>query len=100
MNSFVSLALLLVGSLLVCAARAQLPADVKSDLGPGVPPLRVRPGYRLTRAVPDKKLKEARFIQFSADGKTLFLAQREQGNILALRDPDADGVFQTITTFT
>jgi glucose/arabinose dehydrogenase len=79
---------------------AQLPPDVKSDLGPGVPPLKVRPGYRVTRALPDKVLKqEARFLQFSGDGKTLYLSQREAGNILAVRDADADGVFQTVKTF-
>ena len=40
--------------LLPAGASAQLPSDLKdSDLGPGVPPMRVRPGYRVTRAVPD-----------------------------------------------
>jgi glucose/arabinose dehydrogenase len=93
--------LLVSAALLVPAAslRAQLPPDVASDLGPDVPALKVRPGYRVTRAVPEKQLKAARFIQFSADGKTLFLSQREQGVILALRDPDDAGVFKTITTF-
>src|SRR5688572_32893008 len=83
------------------AAFAQLPTDLKdSDLGPGVPAMRVRPGYRVTRAVPDKQLKdEARFLEFSDDGKTLFVSFRDPGYILALRDPDADGVFKTSTTF-
>ncbi|MEA2708799.1 MAG: hypothetical protein QOF78_1400 [Phycisphaerales bacterium] len=82
-------------------ALAQLPTDLqKSDLGPGVPAMRVRPGYRVTRALPDKQLKdEARFLEFSADGKTLFVSFRDPGYILALRDPDADGVFKTTTTF-
>src|SRR5258708_40142503 len=79
---------------------AQLPAEVKSDLGPDVPALRVRPGYRVTRAVPDDAIRPggkaaasqpsqaqrrvrrgARFLQFSADGKTLFLSQSENGTI-------------------
>ena len=80
-------------------ALAQLPPDLKSDLGPDVPKFKVRPGFRVTRAFPPKAIREARFIQFSEDGKTLYLAQRESGNILALRDPDENGVFKTITTF-
>ena len=47
-------------------AFAQLPPDVKSDLGPDVPAFKVRPGYRVTRALPNKKVKNIRFIQFSA----------------------------------
>ena len=87
--------------LLPSRASAQLPTDLKdSDLGPGVPPMRVRPGYRVTRVLPDKQLKdEARFLEFSDDGKTLFVSFRDPGYILALRDPDADGVFKLSTTF-
>src|SRR4051794_7431769 len=89
---------------------AQLPADLKSDLGPDVPAFKVRPGYRVTRAVPDDAIRPgaagrattttsqptqaqrrvrrgARFLQFSPDGKTLFLSQSENGTILALRNP-------------
>src|SRR4051812_42517615 len=56
-------------------ANAQLPPDTKSDLGPDVPAFRVRPGYRVTRALPPKvsQVKDARFLEFSGDGKTLFL---------------------------
>lgn len=86
-------------SLLMPIAHAQLPDGVKSDLGPTVPAFRVRPGYRVTRAVADKALKNARFLQFSQDGKTLFVSNREDGWIYALRDPDDQGVYQTITTF-
>src|SRR3954462_13790391 len=82
---------------------AQLPDGVQSDLGEGVPALKVRPGYRVTRAVPDSAIKTipatqaangrrirqgARFLQFSPDGKTLFLSQRDVGQILALTDVD------------
>jgi glucose/arabinose dehydrogenase len=82
------------------AAFGQLPKDIKSDLGPDVPPMRVRPGYRVTRAVPPKQFKdESRFLEFSDDGNTLFISFRDNGYILALRDPDADGVYKTITTF-
>src|SRR6266550_5506326 len=41
----------------------------------------------------------ARFLQYSPDGKTLFLSQSENGTILALRDPDSGGVFKTVTVF-
>jgi glucose/arabinose dehydrogenase len=85
----------------VSNSSAQLPPGTKSDLGPGVPAFLVRPGYRVTRALPAKApgLRNARFLEFSGDGKTLFLAQRQQDEILALRDPDANGVYKTITTF-
>jgi glucose/arabinose dehydrogenase len=86
-------------SLLATRAAAQLPADLKSDLGPDVPAFKVRPGYRVTRAFADKKLREARFIQFSEDGKTLYVSQGGEGNIVALSEPDGDGVFQKMTTF-
>lgn len=86
--------------LVASTALAQLPPDVKSERGPDVPPMRVRPGYRVTRALPDKQLKdEARFLEFADDGKTLFVSFREPGYILALRDPDENGVFKTSTSF-
>src|SRR5216117_3195742 len=88
-------------AVLVSAAFAQLPPDVKSDLGEGVPAFKVRPGYRVTRALPERArpVQNIRFIQFSEDGKTLFIANREQGEIYALRDPDEKGVYKTITVF-
>src|SRR5438094_7092086 len=87
----------------VTPTRAQLPSDLKnSDLGPGGPAFRVRPGYRVTRALAPKApgLGTARFMEFSADGKTLFLSQgRKNGSVLALRNPDADGVYKDVTVF-
>src|SRR4051794_23967330 len=80
-------------------AFAQLPSNLKSDLGPDVPAFRVRPGYRVTRVVPNKALKMSRFIQFSEDGKTLFVSDLENGVIYALRDPDENGMYKTITNF-
>jgi glucose/arabinose dehydrogenase len=87
--------------LLSAVALGQLPPDLKnSDLGPDVPAFRVRPGYRVTRALAaNYPLRDSRFIEFSSDGKTLFLSERRHGMILALRDPDADGVYQTVTQF-
>src|SRR5437773_5279245 len=92
-------ACLLLSSCVQGPAVAQLPAEIKSDLGPNVPAFKVRPGYRVTRAVADKKLRNVRFVQFSQDGKTLFVSNREDGAIYALRDPDDQGVYQNITTF-
>jgi glucose/arabinose dehydrogenase len=89
-------------ALLTTAAFAQLPADTQSDLGPGVPAFKVRPGYRVTRALPAKfpGQRTARFLEFSADGKMLFLSQgKREGAVLALRNPDADGVYKDVTTF-
>src|SRR5438094_6109746 len=88
--------------LVLCAAsRAQLPPDLKSDLGPGVPAFRVRPGYRVTRVLPDKQhgVRDARFLEFSGDDKALFVSQRHEGDILCLRDPDETGMYKTVTTF-
>jgi glucose/arabinose dehydrogenase len=102
LNTFAPLAIALLAiAMLPLQSLAQLPPDLKSDLGPGVPPLRVRPGYRVTRALPDKfkPVKNIRFIQFSQDGKTLFISDREEGAIYALRDPDSDGVYKTVTIF-
>src|SRR4051812_30886434 len=88
---------------LVTDARAQLPDGLKSDLGPGVPNMKVRPGYRVTRAIPEtvKELRnrDARFMEFSGDGKTLFMSQKRDGTILAFRDADGDGVYRTVTTW-
>jgi glucose/arabinose dehydrogenase len=80
-------------------AFAQLPPDIKSDVGADVPQFRVRPGYRVTRAAAPDALREARFLQFSEDGQTLFVSDRENGAIYALRNPDENGTFKTITTF-
>ncbi|HVT90491.1 MAG TPA: hypothetical protein VHD56_16675 [Tepidisphaeraceae bacterium] len=109
MNPFTrqwSAVLALSGILLLAkAALAQLPDGIKSDLGPDVPAFKVRPGYRVTRALPPNTprdvVKAIRFIQFSQDGKTLYIANndRTDGAIYALRNPDATGMYKTITTF-
>lgn len=92
------LAVLTLSFLVASQSLAQLPDNLKSDLGPDVK-MKVRPGYRVTRAFPNKGLAEARFILFSEDGKTLYVSQGREGKILALHDPDEKGVFQKTTTF-
>ena len=101
MNSMKCFLTLMIGLLVASQVSAQLPAGLKSDLGDNVPAFKVRPGYRVTRALPEHKLPHIRFIQFSEDGKTLFISDndRTDGCIYALRDPDENGVFQTVTTF-
>jgi glucose/arabinose dehydrogenase len=84
---------------LTCTSFGQLPAEVKSNLGPNVPAFKVRPGYRVTRVVPDRALRDVRFIQFSEDGNTLFVSDRENGVVYALRHLDEDGMYKTITQF-
>src|SRR5947207_15994742 len=75
------IAFLLLSSCIHRPAIAQLPADIKSDLGPNVPSFKVRPDYRVTRAVAEKKLRNVRFLQFSQEGKTLFVSNPEDGVI-------------------
>jgi glucose/arabinose dehydrogenase len=106
--------ILLVFATLVAPAFAQLPDNIQSDLGEGVPAFKVRPGYRVTRAVADaaaikpsatqqangRRIRRGvRFLQFSPDGKTLFLSQSDAGSILALRDVNDAGEYQTVTVF-
>lgn len=66
------------------------------EVGEDVPPFSVRPGYRVTLAAKD--LNEARFMEFDDKG-TLYLSQPGAGSILALRDEDGDGVYETRATF-
>jgi glucose/arabinose dehydrogenase len=84
---------------LASMASAQLPEGIKSDLGPDVPAFKVRPGFKVTRALANHKLPGIRFIQLSEDGKTLYVSDGRAGVIFALTDPDANGEFQTVTTF-
>lgn len=66
-------------------------------VGPGVPALTVRAGYRVTLASND--LGNARFLEFDNTGKTLFVSQNNRNKILALSDKDGDGLFETSADF-
>jgi glucose/arabinose dehydrogenase len=90
------LALAAILSSLAAFAHAQTIAPSTHGTGAGVPPFTVRPGYRVTLAADG--LQEARFIEFDDKG-TLYLSQPGRGTILALRDPDHDGVYETRTAF-
>lgn len=66
------------------------------SVGEGVPGFRVRDGYRVTLAA--EGFGNARFIEFAPDG-TMFVSQPGRRNILALKDKDGDGVFETRVPF-
>jgi glucose/arabinose dehydrogenase len=66
------------------------------EVGPDVPPFSVRPGYRVTLAA--ENLGETRFMEFDDKG-TLYLSQPGAGNILALRDTNGDGIYETRVPF-
>jgi len=70
----------------------------KGALGKDVPAFWVRPGYRVTLAASD--IPNARFMVFNDRGDTLYMSRPGPGDILALKDKDKDGVYETRTTFT
>jgi glucose/arabinose dehydrogenase len=61
-----------------------------------VPAFWVRPGYKVTLAAKD--LAESRFMVFDDRG-TLYVSQPGPGAIVALRDTDNDGMYETSTPF-
>src|SRR5579862_2276779 len=79
--------------LFTAAALAQAPGG---EVGGGVPAFVVRPGFRVTLA--SEKLDEARFMCFDDKG-TLFVSQPMKGTIVALRDPDANGVYHKTSVY-
>jgi glucose/arabinose dehydrogenase len=72
------------------------PAGAAGERGPNVPEFWVRDGYRVTLAA--DKLDEARFIEFDDKG-TLYVSQPKRKMIVALRDADGDGAFETAAEF-
>jgi len=83
-------------ALTFCAAAVAEVLPTGGEVGPGVPPFSVRPGYRVTLAA--ENLGESRFMEFDDKG-TLYLSQPAAGVIMALRDKDGDGVYETRTPF-
>ncbi len=81
----------------VTSAHPKLVADgFTGQTGPNVPAFLVRPGYRVSLAA--EKLGESRFLQVGDNG-ALYLSQPNTKTILALRDKDGDGVYETRTPF-
>lgn len=70
---------------------AELP---HGEVGPGVPPFWVRPGYKVTLVA--SGLTEARFLEFG-EGETLFVSQPNHGKVVMLRNPDANGMYKSVT---
>jgi glucose/arabinose dehydrogenase len=56
----------------------------------------VRPGFKLT--VAESSIKAPRFLENGPDG-ALFVSVPREGKIIACRDKDKDGKFESITTF-
>ena len=84
----------LVALLLPVAAFCAAPPPVNFV---GVPPgVWVRPGFTLSVAV--EGLKTARFLAFGPDG-ALYVSIPKEGRIVACRDRDGDGVYETRTDF-
>ena len=94
-----AVALLLAASS-ACATNDQdlhaVPAEQRGSVGQGVPDFAVRDGYRVNLAA--EGVDNARFLQFGDDG-TLYVSQPRLGQILAMRDEDEDGVYETKTPF-
>ncbi|MCC6485306.1 MAG: PQQ-dependent sugar dehydrogenase [Armatimonadetes bacterium] len=82
-----------------CARAANAPQVSSSShgaLGKGVPAFTVRPGYRVTLAADN--IPGARFLQLDDKG-ALYVSRPAQGDILALRDTNGDGVFDRRSTY-
>ena len=73
----------------------EAPAGV-DVIKPDVENFIVRKGYRVTLAVAE--LPAARFMELDDKG-TLFVSRPDRGDIIALRDKDGDGVFETRADF-
>lgn len=71
-------------------------AELKGEVGPNVPAFTVRPGFRVTLA--SEKLDDARFLCFDDKG-TLYVSQPMKGQVVALRDPDANGVYRKVSVY-
>ena len=71
-------------------------ARAADQTGPGVPDFWVRLGYKVTLAA--EAQSEARFLELDDRG-TLYLSQPGAGKILALTDPDGDGLYDKKSEF-
>ncbi|MBI1388860.1 MAG: hypothetical protein GC154_10480 [bacterium] len=80
----------------IVAVFVSLNVFAAGELGEGMPEFRVRDGYRVSLA--SEPLEEARFIEFDDHG-TLYVSQPRHGKIVALRDKNNDGVYETVNDF-
>lgn len=93
---FTRSAVLILALSLAILGQPRISHAAAGTVGAGVPPFHVRPGYRVTLAT--KGLRNARFLCFGPHG-TLFVSEPATGQIVALRNPDAHGYFQSRDTF-
>lgn len=70
--------------------------DPASDAAARAARFWVRDGYKVSAAVSD--LPGARFLEMDEHG-TLYVSRPRSGDIIALRDTDGDGVYETRTIF-
>src|SRR5437763_13970239 len=83
-------------ALLLASASITFAQAAGGEVGAGMPAFVVRPGFRVTLAA--EKLDEARFLCFDDKG-TLYVSQPTKGSIVALRDPDANGVYRKVSVY-
>ncbi len=88
-----SAALVCIGLALTTIAS---PANAEGERGPNVPNFWVRDGYKVTLVT--ERVGETRFIEFDDKG-TLYVSQPRDGVIVALKDKDGDGTFETQAEF-
>jgi len=69
-------------------------SPISNPIWPDVPAFKVRPGYRVTRALPAKKIKNIRFLQFSPR-RQKHCSSPAARKVLSMRwQSDGDGVYQ------
>ena len=80
-------------ALLACSLIGGLPIARSADVPEGI---WVRDGYQLSVAL--DSIQSPRFLAFGPDG-TLFVSVPKEGKIIACRDKNDDGVYESLTTF-
>src|SRR5918993_5096403 len=66
-------------------------------VGQNVPAFKVRTGYTVTLAA--EGMEETRFLEVDPATSTLFISQPKPGKIVAMKDANGDGVYESPTTF-
>ncbi|MFY7895027.1 MAG: DUF7133 domain-containing protein, partial [Phycisphaerales bacterium] len=72
------------------------PRALTRDLAPEVAEFLVRDGFEVVLAAPGPE--NARFLEISPDG-TLYVSRPRFSDILAMRDTDGDGIYESATQF-
>lgn len=80
----------------ICLPCVVLAEEQLGTTGAGVPPFWVRPGYHVSLAA--EGFGRARFLERDTSG-VVYVSQPEDGRIIALRDGDGDGVYESKVTY-